>query len=113
MAIPALEMKRAESVLAKFCDRVPAHARSQLAYAFTVRGNAITLVERRPYFKDPKITTERPFARFVFDPSSHTWSLRWSDRNARFHAYEGFSGVRQFADLVAEVERDPTYIFLG
>ena len=113
MAIPELEMKRAESVLAKFCDRVPGHIRSKLAYAFTLRGNAITLIERRPFYADPKITTEHPFARFVFDPSSHTWSLRWRDRNGRFHGYEGFSGVRQFTALVSEVERDPTHIFFG
>jgi hypothetical protein len=113
VAIPDLERKRAEAILEKFCERVPPAIRSQLTYAFTIRGNAITLVERRPHFKTPEITTEHPFAKFVFDPGSHTWSLRWRDRNARFHPYEGFSSVRQFTDLVAEVERDPTQIFLG
>ena len=113
MAIPDLERKRAEAILAKFCERVPLSIRSQLMYAFMVRGNAITLVERRPHFKNPEITTEHSFAKFVFDSASHTWSLRWRDRNARFHPYEGFSRVRQFSDLVAEVERDPTHIFLG
>ena len=113
MAIPDLERKRAEAILEKFCERVPPAIRSQLTYAFTVRGNSITLVERRPHYKYRGVTTEHPFARFVFDPASHTWSLRWRDRNARFHSYEGFSSVRHFSDLVAEVERDPTHIFLG
>jgi hypothetical protein len=113
VAIPDLDLKRAQAILEKFCDRVPPAIRSQLVYAFTVRGNAITLVERRPHFKNRDVTTEHPFARFVFDPASHTWSLRWRDRNARFHPYEGFSHVRQFSELVAEVERDPTHIFLG
>jgi Protein of unknown function (DUF3024) len=113
LAIPDLERKRAETILERFCERIPAAVRFQLCYAFTVRGNAITLVERRPHYKYPEITTEHPFARFVFDPASHTWSLRWRDRNTRFHEYEGFSRVQQFSDLVAEVERDPTHIFLG
>ena len=113
MAIPELERKRIDAALEKSCDRVPAHIRSKLAYAFRVRGNSVTLVERRPHFQKPDVTTEHPFAKFVFEPTSHTWSLRWRDRNARFHAYEGFSGVRQLADLLAEVERDPTHIFLG
>lgn len=113
MAIPELEMRRVEAVLATFCDRVPPHARSQLWYVWKVRGNALTLAECRPHFLDKSRTTENPFARLVFDPASHTWSLRWCDRNGRFHAYEGFQGVRRFEDLLAEVDRDPTGIFFG
>jgi hypothetical protein len=52
-------------------------------------------------------------ARFTFDPNKIEWSLRCSDRNGRWHAYNQITPTRHFAELVAEVERDPTGIFLG
>ena len=39
--------------------------------------------------------------------------LKWSDRNGRFHPYEGFESIRAFEKLLAEVESDPKGIFLG
>jgi hypothetical protein len=113
MPIPELERKRAEVELRRFCDRVPPHIRGEFSYDWTVRGNQITLLERRPAFQRPGEFTEHRFARFQFNPSSHSWTLKWSDRNGRFHVYEGLESVHQFSDLVKEVESDPTGIFLG
>ncbi len=111
MALPELEAKRVEVELKRFARRVPPHARRQIWYVHTIRGNTVTLVECRPYFQDPAQTTEHPIARFKYDVSSRTWALYWRDRNGRFHAYEGFEHVRGFAAALAEVERDPTHIF--
>jgi len=111
--IPELEQMRAESALRKFCERVPPHVRAQIAYEYRFRGNAVVLYERRPDFQDPEEHSQRPFARFVFDPSSPGWALFCADRHRRWHPYKGFESVRQFERLVAEVERDPTGIFLG
>jgi hypothetical protein len=114
MAIPELELKRAGNRLDAFCERVPPHVRSELSYFWRVRGNQITLVEKRPAWKGkPGEFTELPFARFQFDPEAHHWMLKWSDRNGRFHPYRGFEKVRSFSRLVDEVEADPTGIFLG
>ncbi len=38
-------------------------------------GNEITLVETRPYFRDPTQWTRLPVARFRFNAASGTWSL--------------------------------------
>jgi hypothetical protein len=113
MAIPELEQARVETELRRFCDRVPPHARSQVWYEFTIRGNSVTLLECRPYFRDPAKTTKSPFARFDFDPQRTEWSLKCSDRNDHWHLYGPTPPTRRFSDLVAEVERDPTCIFLG
>ena len=114
MAIPELEQKRAAVRLDKFCDRVPSHIRDQLAYHWKVRGNQLTLFERRPAWHGKSGEfTDRSFARFQFDPRTHRWMLKWSDRNGRFHPYEGFESVRSFDSLVDEIESDPTGIFLG
>jgi hypothetical protein len=114
VAIPELEQKRAGAWLARFCERVPSHIRDQLSYHWKVRGNQITLFERRPVWRGkPGDFTDMGFTRFQFDPATHHWMLKWSDRNGRFHPYEGLESVRSFERLVDEVESDPTGIFLG
>jgi len=113
MAIPDVERQRVERAVRRFCDRVPVEIRSQVAYESRFRGNAVLLLERRPYFEDPTTIIEHPVARFVYGPTTGTWSLRWPDRNGRWHAYEGFQDVADFSELLREVERDPTGIFPG
>jgi hypothetical protein len=113
MAIPQLELARVERALYKFCDRVPPAVRVELMYEYRFRGNAVVLLERRPHFQDRSRHTEHAFAKFVYSPTIGGWSLKWSDRNGRWHAYEGFQDVPHFRDALREVEADPTGIFLG
>ena len=114
MAIPELEKKRTVARLDKFCERVPLHVRDQLSYHWKVRGDQITLFERRAAWRGKSGEfTDMSFARFQFNPSTHRWLLKWSDRNGRFHPYEGLESVRSFERLIDEVESDPTGIFLG
>jgi hypothetical protein len=113
MALPELEAKRVDAELKRFSERVPPHVRRELWYKSLVRGNVVTLLECRPFYADASQSTEHPIARFRFDATSVRWSLHWSDRNGRWHKYEGFESVRHFAKLIAEVERDPTGIFFG
>jgi hypothetical protein len=113
MAIPELERRRVERALDRFCERVPPAIRSKLTYEYQFRGNAVFLAERRPHFQDGTRHTEHVFAKFVYRPAVGGWSLRWSDRNGRWHMYEGFEDVPHFRDALREVERDPTGIFLG
>ncbi|HEU4330492.1 MAG TPA: DUF3024 domain-containing protein [Lapillicoccus sp.] len=53
-------------------------------------------------------------AQLRFRPEHHDWSLHWADRNSRWHPYD--HGNRQFgsvAQLLVEIDDDPTYIFKG
>jgi hypothetical protein len=86
MPIPELERRRVERALDRFCDRVPPAIRQKLTYEYRFRGNAIVLFERRPHFQDRKRHTEHEFAKFVYSPTVGGWSLKWSDRNGRWHA---------------------------
>ena len=113
MPIPELERHRVERALDKFCDRVLPPIRQALTYEYKFRGNAIVLLERRPNFQDPKRHTEHVFAKFVYSPTIGGWSLKWRDRNGRWHAYEGFQDVPHFRDVLREVEADPACIFFG
>lgn len=113
MPIPELERARVERILDKFCERVPSAIRSELAYEYRFRGSTVVLLERRPHFQDRSRHTEHAFAKFVYSPRIGGWSLRWSDRNGRWHAYEGFQDLPHFRDVLREVEADPTCIFFG
>lgn len=113
MAIPEPELKAAEEALARFCEGVPPEVRDQLRNEWRVRGNQITLMERRAPFDDPDEIAELPIARLQYHPDSRTWTLRCFDSNGRSHVYEGFERVEQFEACLAEVQSDPTGIFLG
>jgi hypothetical protein len=113
MPIPELERARVERALDKFCDRVPAAIRSDLTCEYRFRGNTVVLLERRPHFRDRARHTEHLFAKFVYSPTVGGWSLRWSDRNGRWHAYQGFQDVPHFRDVLRDVVADPTGIFFG
>ena len=113
MPVPEFERRRVERALDKFCDRVPPQIRVELAYEYRFRGNSVLLLERRPHFQDSTRHTERGFSKFVYSPSAGGWSLKWSDRNGRWHLYDGFENRVQFRELLREVETDPTGIFLG
>jgi hypothetical protein len=113
MPIPELERTRVSRALEKFRSRVPEAIRPKLTYEYRFQGNAVVLVERRPDFEDRTRHTELAVAKFVYSPTVGGWSLKWSDRDGRWHAYEGFENVPHFRVLLREIEADPTGIFFG
>ena len=114
MALPELIKHGAEKKLTAFCERrVPAHVRDQIRLIFKFRGNAVTLIETRPYFKDPSTWTESPVAQFRFGLDEKVWSLYCRDRNTRWRFYNLIQPSANLDDLIAEVDRDPTCNFWG
>ena len=113
MPIPELELARVKRALDPFCDRIPVHIRQQLTHVYRFTGNSVVLIERRPHYLEPSRHTEQPLAKFVYNQRRGSWSLRWRDRNTRWHAYDGFQDRPHFSELLAEVAADPTGIFLG
>ena len=113
VAISEIARLRVAKALDEFCERIPPHIRDKLSNHWSIRGNQVTLYERRPYWDDPTSCSDRPFARFVYDPGFNSWTLRCFDRNRKTHVYMGFQGVRDFQKLVDEIRSDPTGIFLG
>jgi hypothetical protein len=55
MAIPILVEQLVEKKLKKFCDmRIPGHVKSQVRLEYVIKGNNITLYEKRLDFLDNK-----------------------------------------------------------
>ncbi|WP_210776907.1 DUF3024 domain-containing protein [Micromonospora sp. U56] len=57
--------------------------------------------------------TRLPVARLRYTKSTGTWTLYYRDRNLRFHRYDLAPPTSNMADLLDELDRDPTAIFWG
>ena len=93
---------------------MPPHVASQLRYEIDIYRNALTLVECRPVEVDNLGGDwfRMPFARLRFT-RSRGWELYWSDRDSNFHVYEFTEPTQDVAQLLAEIDDDPTCIFFG
>ena len=96
-------------------EAVPANVTDQVRIELHRRGNSVTICESRAPWS-PQITewSHLSMAQLRFRPDQGNWSLHWADRNSRWHPYD--HGNRQFgsvAELLAEIDDDPTYIFKG
>jgi hypothetical protein len=116
VAIPELTRRSAEAEVRAFCERrVPAHARDQIRLDHTVRGEAITIVERRlPRHEDLRPEwSSMTIAQLRFEGPTATWTLWWSDRNGRWHRYDDVGPTPDLDPLLREIDEDPTGIFWG
>ena len=116
MAIPELLRKAAAKQVEAFCEaRIPAHVRDEIRLEPGVRGNAITIVERRPPWLaelGPDWTSMK-IAQLRYDPDHRTWTLYCCDRNERWFPYLDTEPSRDVLPLLAEIDADPTGIFWG
>jgi hypothetical protein len=114
MSLPASVKQQVETQLQAFCEkRIPPDIRHQLNMTFEFRGNSVTLIENRPYWKDPSQWTHLAIAKFRYYPSNGQWTLYWADRNSRWHLYPEVEPTPHFEILLQEVDRDPSGIFFG
>lgn len=96
-------------------DKVPAHVRDEVRVEVDVAERHLTIVECRPPWRADfgADWTRFPIARLRYTKTTGVWSLYWRDRNLRFHAYDLVSPTASIAELLAELDRDPTAIFWG
>jgi hypothetical protein len=112
VAVPETDLAR----IRRWCQAaVPAEAADEVRVEFHRRGRSVTICETRaPWSARLTEWDHLPMAQLRFRPEEADWSLHWADRNSRWHPYE--HGNRQFgtvAELLAEIDDDPTAIFKG
>ncbi|MEU4714480.1 DUF3024 domain-containing protein [Micromonospora purpureochromogenes] len=96
-------------------QRVPERVRDQVRIECGEAARHLTIVEcRAPWRADMGAEwTRLPVARLRYTKSTGTWTLYYRDRNVRFHRYDLIPPTSTMADLLAELDRDPTAIFWG
>jgi hypothetical protein len=99
-----------------YCEqRIPPHALDQVRVEAVVDRGAVTIVERRPPWREdfgPE-WTEQGIARLRWTGTCGEWTLYWRDRNARWHRYDLIDPSSDVMTLLDEIDRDPTCIFWG
>lgn len=110
--LPGLDV----AIVRHYCEqRVPPDALDQLRVVLVVSRGAVTIVERRPPWREgigPEWTTHG-IARLRYTVKSGLWALYWRDRNARWHRYDLLDPTPDVRVLLDEIDRDPTCIFWG
>jgi len=89
------------------------HPRGEVRIEYSVRGSAITIVERRPPWSElvgPEWSTTR-VAQLRYD--SGLWTLYCSDRNDRLWLYDEADPAPDVRPLLAAIDDDVTGIFWG
>lgn len=97
-------------------QRVPEHVRDQVRVKCDISPRHLTIVERRPPWRQDAASTEWtqfPIARLRYTKATRTWTLYWRDHNLRFHLYDHLKPSPGIGDLLDEIDRDPTAIFWG
>ena len=108
------EHLRVTRLLSEYCaDPRAGSDPTRPRYTFTIRGAAVTLVEERPNFSNPKEWTRSSIAQFRRAATSSLWTLYWRDRNGRWHLFQPRPGSRRLEVLLQVVEEDATCIFFG
>ncbi|MCK8825787.1 DUF3024 domain-containing protein [Fuchsiella alkaliacetigena] len=114
MALDELQERKVKKVLEKLCsERIPEKVRDQIKLEFNIRGNNVTLFEKRRYYKDPKEWTKQKIAQFRYDQENNLWSLYWWRHTQKWYKYEEIGPSKNLKELVKEVDEDPTGIFWG
>ncbi len=114
MALTQIQAAQVEKLFAPYCaTRVPAAERSKLRVSYRIDGNAVILLEERPAFHPPHDWHETPVAKFTYVGTKRQWRLYCQHRDMRWHSYEALPAASSLAELLDEVDADPTGIFWG
>ncbi|MDO8686000.1 MAG: DUF3024 domain-containing protein [Clostridiales bacterium] len=114
MLLSEFTKKLVETKLKEYCERrIPIDIRDQVKLIFKVMRDKVTLIETRPYFRDPSIWTETPIAQFRFDNKTDKWKLYCMDGNSRWHLYDLIKPSVDFDDMLKALDNDRTGIFWG
>ncbi len=113
--IPDADLARVQRWVKARNDRIPEQVRDRIRIELDVGSRALTIFECHPPWRDDMGPdwSRLPTARLRYTKIRNEWALYWSDRNSEFHEYDLVEPTRYVSHLLAEVDRDPTYIFWG
>ena len=113
-ALQEIQRARVDILLGPMCQPHPdPNVAAQVRRGYHIERNAVVLYESRPSFLKPETRQEHPVAKFQFNKSRGTWQLYCMFRDLKWRADEPLRESRDLAELVREVQTDPTGIFWG
>jgi hypothetical protein len=112
MSLPADIRDAAIAQVEPFCS---AHSTADVAVKHRIRGNAITLVERRvPWRPGPDAEwSALDIAQLRYDTATRIWTLHWRRAAGTWQRYENVDVADTLEALLAEIDADPDGVFWG
>jgi hypothetical protein len=77
--------------------------------------SSLTILDCRPPWTDGGDSEwiRAPIARLTYSEQVRKWTLYYADRNSRFRRYGKCGPTQYVAELLDEIDADPTCIFWG
>jgi hypothetical protein len=94
-------------------QRVPERLWDEVRVECDIAPRHLTIVEARAPWDGRPDWIRESVARLAWTAKTGTWSLRWRDRNQKFHEYDRARPSAHIRPLLEELDRDPTAIFWG
>jgi DUF3024 family protein len=114
VALTEIQKAQVDRLLTAYCaKRVPAPVLPKIRVGYRIVGNAVILYEERPAFQPPHNWLEMVVAKFMHVGTRREWRLYCQHRDLKWHAYQALPVSSSFAELLDEVDADPTGIFWG
>jgi hypothetical protein len=114
LALTEVQKAQVHKLLTAYCaKRVPPAVRSKVRVGYRIEGNAVILYEERPAFRPSHDWQEMLVAKFTYVGTQREWRLYCQHRDLRWHTYQALPAASSFAELLNEVDADPTGIFWG
>jgi hypothetical protein len=80
---------------------------------FKFHGDAVTLMETRPAFRQPDTWVEIPIAQFRRAQSRSGWKLYSCDQHQKWHLFKPHPDSLTIEELLGVVDEDTTGVFFG
>lgn len=116
MAIPGPLRSTSVELLDDYCaNRFPEHLRDQVRLSYSIRGNAISILEHRPPWPGSSTDdwSDLKIAKLQWDPPTATWSFYRADSHGRWLHLDDLPPVGDLVIALRTIDQNPHGCFWG
>ncbi len=114
MAFSEIELRWIEQEVGGFCKRkCPPQLKDQVSLEYRIKGHAVELFERRPWWDGRPGHVEHSIAKLKFVRTTGEWRIFWMPSDSKWHAYDPTPMPSDLPALVREIDKDPYGCFFG
>ena len=115
MSISAFDRAAVEAEVAELLEQIrpPVEMRNQLDFLARIEKQSVVLLEKRPYWRNPKEFTEREFAKATFQNKTQDWSVYWMRASGKWELYPPHETAKSLKEWFQVVSEDDNGCFFG